>query len=222
MPVLSGILAATAIAGVAASGVGIAEQAKSQGIQQTGEKDQNAIAQQEMADKQKAFDQAQAFYTPYTKSGSPYLTQIQSAAAGQNAQQTNNAAGTFRSEMDQRGTGFGPSGSTAGGLAQIGSSAASTGANNYLANLLQNEQVKFQAQQGLTTAGQMAGAPQNQPSVSTQIPAGSTTGAIGAAGQALGAATNPAATPPASPTSSVGSLPLFNTLNPPTPTGWTT
>lgn len=183
MPVLSAILG---VASVAASGVGIAEQSKSQGIQQKGEQDQNKIAEQQMADKQKSFDEAQAFYSPYTKTGSPYLTQIQSAAASQNAQQTNNAAGTFRTEMNERGTGSGPSGATAGGLAQIGSSAASTGASNYLANLLQNEQVKFQAQQGLTTAGQMAGATQNQPSVSTQIPAGSTTGAIGATGQALG------------------------------------
>lgn len=217
MPILSTILG---IAAVAASGVGIAEQAKSQGVQQKGEKDQNKIAEQEMADKQKSFDEAQAFYSPYTKTGSPFLTQIQSAAAGQNAQETNNAAGTFRTEMNQRGTGFGPSGSTASGLAQIGSSAASTGASNYLANLLQNEQVKFQAQKGLTDAGQMAGSTQNQPSVSTAIPAGSTTGAIGAAGQALGAATS--GTKPAGQfgSSGIDNLPLFNTLNPPSPVGW--
>jgi len=186
MPVVSGILAATAIASAAASGVGVYEQHKSQGIQQKGEQDQNKIAEQEMADKQKSFDEAQSFYAPYTKEGSPYLKETQSAAAGQNAQQTNNAAGTFRSEMAERGTGYGPSGSTASGLAQIGSNAASTGASNYLANLLQNEQVKFQAQKGLTEAGGMAGANQNQPSVSTQLPAASTTGAIGAAGQSLG------------------------------------
>lgn len=215
MPVISTILG---IAAVAASGVGIAEQAKSQGLQQKGEKDQNKIAEQEMADKQKSFDEAQAFYSPYTKTGSPFLAQIQSAAAGQNAQETNNAAGTFRSEMNQRGTGFGPSGATASGLAQIGSSAASTGASNYLANLLQNEQVKFQAMKGLTDAGQMAGSTQNQPSVSTNIPAGSTTGAIGATGQALGAATAPKPAAPAS--NPLDNLPLFNTLNPPSPVGW--
>jgi hypothetical protein len=60
-----------------------------------------------------------------------------------------------------------------------------------LQNLLNNEQIKFQAQAGLNSAGQMAGAPQNQPNASVNIQPASTTGALGAAGQTLGGLTLP-------------------------------
>lgn len=224
MPIISTILG---IAAVAASGVGIAEQSKSQGIQQKGETDQNKIAEQQMADKQKTYDAANVFYTPYTKTGSPFLAQQQTASADTNATNTNAAAGTFRSEMGSSGLGFGPSGSTASGLAKIGSDSATTAGSNYLQNLLANEQIKFQAENGLIEAGKMAGAPQNQPSVSTQIPAGSTTGAIGAAGQTL-AGVNPTSSGNNSSGFSVPTpanieptmIPSSSVLTPPGTQGW--
>jgi hypothetical protein len=188
MPIISTILG---IAAVASSVAGVAEQHSQQKTQQQGLQDQNAIAQQEMQDKQKAFDQAESFYTPYTQSGSPFLQNIQAAGAAQSAQQGNNAAGQFREQVGQTGLGYGPSGTMASGLAQIGSSQAASGASNYLQNLLNNEQIKFQAQQGLTSAGQMAGSTQNQPNVNTTLPPASTASSIGAFGQALNSLSNP-------------------------------
>lgn len=173
---------------------------KAQSVQNKAQQDQNLIAEQEMRDKQQAFQQLINFLTPYLKSGSPFLQNIQSAAAGQNAQQTNDAAGTFRSEMGATGTGFGPSGSTAAGLARIGSNAASMGASNYLQNLLNNEQIKFQAAKGIQDAGSMAGSSQNQPSVSTQLPAANTASSVGALGNVLASAVNPFASPAGTPT----------------------
>jgi len=171
MPIISAILGAVIPAVIAGSGVaGVVEGAQAGGRQQQALTEQEQIAQQEQQDKQQVFNQAEAFYTPYTQSGSPFLQNIQSAAAGQGAQQGNNAAGLFRQQMGQTGLGFGPSGSTAAGLANIGAGQAQSGAANYLTNLLNNEQIKFQAQQGLVSAGQMAGSTQNQPNVSAQLP----------------------------------------------------
>lgn len=186
-----------------AAGIGSAVGAKTahdqQGIQEQGLKDQNAIAQQEMQDKQKIFQQLTDFFSPYLKSGSPYLQNIQSAAAGQESQQANNAAGQFREQVGQAGTGYGGGGSMAAGLANIGGQTATSSASNYLANLLNNEQVKFQAAQGLNSAGTMVGAPQNQPNVSTQLPAQNLGSSIFGAGQLL-SGTIPKPTPPAAPT----------------------
>ena len=212
MPFITTLLAGIGTA-IAAGGTayGIKSQNDQQGTQQQGLKDQNAIAQQEMADKQKTYDAANAFYTPYTKSGSPFLAQQQTAAADTNAQNTNSAAGTFRSEMGSTGLGFGPSGSTAAGLAQIGQGSAATGASNYLQNLLQNEQIKFQAQQGLISAGTMAGSSQNQPNVGVNLQPASTTGALGAAGQTIQGLIPKSTTQTPS---SLGSRPLTNAANP--------
>jgi hypothetical protein len=218
-----------------ASLFGISSQNKQEKTQQQALQDQNKIAQQEMADKQKTYDAANSFYAPYTKEGSPFLDKIQSSSAGRTAEDTNNAAGTFRSEMTGTGTGFGPSGSTASGLAKIGAESSATSSSNYLANLLANEQIKFQAQNGLLEAGKMAGSTQNQPSVSANLQPASTTGAVGAAGNALGdlfggnnlgpAINNVGAGKLGIP--QPGSLPTTNVqtpsvLTPPTPTGWYT
>lgn len=214
------------IIAVGAAIAGAVTQAKQEKLQQSGLKDQEGIAGQEAADKQQVFNQEEAFYTPYTKDGSPYLQNIQSAAAGQNAQQTNNAAGMFRQVMGGSGLGYGPSGSTAAGLANIGAGAAANGANNYLANLLNNEQVKFQAASGLNSAGTMAGATQNQPNVSTQLTPASGASAIGALGQVLKGintgGSNPAAggtTPNSASTSTDPSVALPGTDGAPTTQG---
>jgi hypothetical protein len=183
MPIGAIIAAASVASGIA----GVASQSKEQGLQQTGLNDQNQIASQEATDKQQIFNQLSSFYSPYLQSGSPYLQNIQSAASGQNAQQFNNAAGQFREQAQAQGTGYGPSGTTASGLSQLGAGAAQSGASNYLANLLNNEQVKFQAASGLNAAGTMAGSPQNQPSVSTQLPAANTASSIGGLGQIFSA-----------------------------------
>jgi hypothetical protein len=212
--------------------LGISSQNKQQKLQQQGLTAQEQIANQEMTDKQQIFKQLTDFFTPYTQSGSPFLQNIQSAAAGQNAQQGNNAAGAFRQQMGQTGMGYGPSGATASGLANIGAQQATGGAANYLANLLNNEQIKFQAASGLNTAGQMAGASQNQPNVSVGLQPANTASAVGGAGNVLqgllGTLTgNGTAGLPG--TQGGGSLPLntapFNPLTPgagtPTTGGWT-
>lgn len=217
MPIISTILG---VAALAAGAAGTAASFKEQGTQQNALKDQNQIAQQEMQDKQQVFNQDEAFYTPYTQNGSPYLQNIQSAAAGQNAQQTNNAAGLFRQTMGQSGMGYGPSGATAAGLAGLGANAATTGANNYLANLLNNEQVKFQAQSGLNAAGTMAGATQNQPSVSTQLPAANGFSSLGALGQAAGTLAQGTSSVPTS-TTTVPTTSTNPQQGPPPTAGWT-
>jgi hypothetical protein len=215
------------IAGVAAI-AGISSQNKQQKLQQQGLSEQDQIANQEMQDKQQIFKQLTDFFTPYTQSGSPFLQNIQSQAAGANAQQGNNAAGTFRQQMGQTGLGYGPSGATASGLANLGAQQAQGGAANYLANLLNNEQIKFQAASGLNTAGQMAGASQNQPNVSVGLQPANTASAIGGLGGVLGSLTGGGSSPlPGS--QGGGSLPLntapFNPLTPgagtPTTGGWT-
>lgn len=170
MPIITTILGIAAAASAASGVAGAVEGAQAGGRQQKALTEQEQIAQQEQADKQQTFKQLTDFFTPYLSSGSPFLANIQRAGAETNATGANNAAGTFRSEMGSSGVGYGPSGSTAAGLAGIGSNAASTGSSNYLANLLQNEQVKFQAAQGINAAGTMAGSTQNQPNVSAQLP----------------------------------------------------
>lgn len=178
MPVIPIIAAVSGVLGAVSS-------MKGQGAQNKALSIQEQIAQQEQTDKQKVFEQLVPFFTKYLGAGSPFLQNIQSQAAGENAQQTNDAAGTFREEMSQRGTGYGPSGATAAGLAGIGAESAKTGSTNYLQNLLNNEQIKFQAAHGLQGAGEMAGASQNQPNVGVNLPAQSGAAGIGALGDIL-------------------------------------
>lgn len=160
------------IAGVATAGAGVAgavEGAQAGGRQQKALSIQEQIAQQEQADKQKIFDQLVPFFSSYLSSGSPFLNQIQRAGAEQNATQFNNAAGQLRSQMNTSGFGFGPSGTTAAALGGLGAESARGSTDTFLQNLLANEQIKFQAAQGLQGAGSMAGSPQNQPNVSVQL-----------------------------------------------------
>jgi hypothetical protein len=171
MPILSTVIGLGIAAASAGSGIaGIVENKQAGDRQQKALTIQEQIAQQEQGDKQQIFKQLTDFFTPYLSSGSPFLQNIQRAGAENNATQANNAAGTFRQQIGSSGLGFGPSGSTAAGLAGIGSGAATSASGNYLYNLLNNEQIKFQAAQGLNSAGTMAGSPQNQPNVSAQLP----------------------------------------------------
>lgn len=171
MPLLTSILTGIAVAGSVGSGVaGAVEGAQAGGRQQKALTIQEQIAQQEAGDKQQAFKKLIDFFTPYLKEGSPFLQMIQRAAAETNATGANNAAGQVRQTMGQTGLGFGPSGSTAAAIGGVGAEAAKTGSQNYLQNLLANEQIKFQAAQGVNAAGSMAGSPQNQPNVSAQLP----------------------------------------------------
>lgn len=180
MPVLS---TALAIAGIAASGAGIGEAVNASGQASAGAQTNNQIAQQELANKQQVFQQLDPFYSQYLKSGSPYLQNIQRAGAEQNAQQFSNAAGQLRGQMGTSGLGYGPSGTTAAALGQLGQGAASSSANSYLQNLLNNEQVKFQAAQGITGLGNMFNGQNTvgQPPAPTQNTIGSAVNAFGQA-----------------------------------------
>jgi len=158
-----------AIIAGAAGTAGAVEAGKTGGAQRKALNIQDQIAQQELADKQKIFDQLVPFFTQYMGQGSPFLQQIQRASAEQNAQQFNNAAGTMRNEVQASGLGYGPSAATAAGVGGLGAQAAATSSSDYLTNLLNNENLKFQAAQGVQGAGNMM-AGINQPNVSSQIP----------------------------------------------------
>src|SRR5579864_3314104 len=144
-----------AIAGTAASGVGMAESIGASCQASAGQQANIDIAQQELARKNQIFQQLQPFFSQYLQQGSPYLQNIQRAGAEQNAQQFGNAAGNLRQTMQTSGLGYGPSGTTAAAMGQLGQGAAQSSANSYLQNLLNNEQVKFQAAQGLGGLGNM-------------------------------------------------------------------
>lgn len=179
MPILAVL---PAIIGAAGAGIGAVESIKSGNAQQTALKDQNQIAAQEEARRQDIYKQLQPFFSKYLSDGSPFLGQQQTASAEQTAQQYGNEAGQFRNQMQTNGLGFGPSGATAAGLGGIATSAAGTGASNYLQNLLNNEQVKFQAAQGISGLGN---GPQINPTPG-QYPINPIPGAIGSLGTALG------------------------------------
>lgn len=188
MPVITGILTGLA---VAAAGAGVGSSVAASGAASKGQEEQNAIAQQEQNNRNQAFQQAESFYTPYTKSGSPFLAQTQAAGAGQNAQQYNQAAGQLRQTMQTSGLGYGNSGSTAAVLGQLGQGEAQNSASTYLSNLLNNEAVKFKAQQGITDA---ANGPQLTPN--SQVIPTTTGSSVNAFGQAVNNLTQPKATPP--------------------------
>jgi hypothetical protein len=178
MPVLS---TALAIAGIAASGAGIGEAVNASGQASAGQQQNIDIAQQELARKQQIFQQLQPFYSQYMQQGSPFLQNIQRAGAEQNAQQFGNAAGQLRGQMQTSGLGYGPSGTTAAALGQLGQGEAQSSANSYLQNLLNNEQIKFQAAQGLGGLGNMFNQQNTvgQPPAPTQNTIGSSVNAFG-------------------------------------------
>lgn len=159
--------------------------AKQAGAQNKALSTQEQIAQQEMADKQKIFDLLQPFFQQYLGKGSPFLSMMQRAGAEQNAQQFSNAAGQVRSTMGTSGLGFGPSGATAAAVGEVGTEAAKNASSTYLQNLLNNEQLKFQAAQGLNSLGGMAGSSQNQPNVGVNLQPQSTGSSIFGLSQAL-------------------------------------
>jgi hypothetical protein len=191
MPVLSTLAtiaaitaAGSGIAGTVLAGKGQSQQNKALSIEEQ-------IAQQQMGDKQKIFDQLQPFFSQYMQQGSPFLGQQQRAGAEQNAQQFSNAAGQVRGQMQTSGLGYGPSGTTAAAMSGLGTQAAQQGSSTYLQNLLNNENLKFQAAQGLQGIGQMAGQGQNQPNVGVQLPAQSVGGSALGLSQILSAILKP-------------------------------
>jgi hypothetical protein len=153
MPFTAAIIGA--VTSVAGAGLGVATSAQNSGQASAGAQTNQNIANQELANKQQVFQQLDPFYSQYMQNGSPYLQNIQRAGAEQNAQQFSNSAGQLRGQMQTSGLGYGPSGTTAAALGQMGQGAASSSANSYLQNLLNNEQVKFQAAQGLGQTGNM-------------------------------------------------------------------
>jgi hypothetical protein len=178
--------------GLIGGGLGVAESAQNSGVAQQAAQLQNNIAaaqealnQQSQQQKLQVMQQLFPFFAQYLQQGSPFLSQIQGGAANQNAQQFGNAAGQLRGEMQTSGLGYGPSGTTASALGQLGQGAAQNSIQNYLQNLLANEQVKFQAAQGIQGLGNMFNfGGQNMP---TTQPVQTTTGSsVGALGQTLG------------------------------------
>ena len=185
MPIASSIIAATIAAGGAIGG-GLL------GSKSNPAKAQNQLFQQEA--QQGAQDQPQflanedalsSFFQKYMQSGSPFLKNIQAASAGQNAKQYSDAAGQVRGQLQQAGMGYGPSGTLGATLGGMSSAEANNASSNYLQNLLTNEQLKFQAANGLSTvAGQLK--PGQPASVNGPVTTSGLPGAIQAAGNSFG------------------------------------
>ena len=228
------LAAIPAIIGIGSGVAGTIEGAQAGNRQQKALSIQEQIAQQEATDKQQAFKQLTDFFTPYLQQGSPFLSMIQRSAAETNATGANSAAGQIRNTLGQTGLGYGPSGATAAALGGLGAETARTGSQNYLSNLLNNENIKFQAAQGINAAGSMAGSPQNQPNVSAQLPYQSTgsgltglsqilQGLLGGSGGGTGGGSYPI--PPGgqspAPGSGLPGTPGVTTSGTPTTQGWT-
>lgn len=152
----------TAIAAIAGAGTGAIEGGIQTADVNSATNANLAAQQQQLGQNAQTFQQRQAlynqlypFFSQYLQQGSPFLAQQQTASAQQNAQQYGNAAGQIRQTMGQSGFGYGPSGATAAALGGVANQSAATGASNYLQNLLTNEQLKFQAAQGLNQAGNL-------------------------------------------------------------------
>ena len=236
MPFLIPLIPAI-ISGVGAT-AGIVESSKAGGRQQKALTQQEQIAQQEASDKQAAFKQLTDFFAPYLKEGSPFLQMIQRSAAETNATGANNAAGMVRNTVERSGMGYGPSGTEAAAIGGVGTEAAKTGSQNYLSNLLANENIKFQAASGIQGAGSMAGSPQNQPNVSAQLPYQSTGSGLTGLAQVLQSILKgkggPGSTvpqlptanypggPPAAPPLPIPGAPGVTSSGTPTTSGWIT
>ena len=235
MPIATALLTAAAVASAGAGVGGVIEGAQAGNRQQKALTQQEQIAAQEQTDKQQIFKQLSDFFTPYLSTGSPFLKLIQQASAGTTATGANNAAGAIRNTVGASGVGFGPSGTEGAAIANLGGETNATSSSNYLQNLLNNEAVKFQAAQGLNTAGSMAGSPQNQPNVSTQLPFQSLGSGLSGLSQILKGLINPGTSPTGGGTPAVpggpnlpaisGNLPNLNIGLPgvsgtPTTQGW--
>jgi hypothetical protein len=143
------------IIGGISAGLGIDQAVQGSGQASAGAQANVDIAQKELADKQKVFDQIFPFFQQYLGKGSPFLSDIQSQTASTNAQGYNNAAGQVRQTMQTTGTGYGPSGATGAAIGELGAQEANQSASSYLTNLLNNENLKFTAANGLSDAGKM-------------------------------------------------------------------
>ena len=178
MPLITALLAGVA---AAASGVGVGESIVQGNRQNQAIKSQLDIAKEEEARKQQVYQQLAPFFSEYMKSGSPFLANIQRAGAESTATNANNAAGQIREVTGASGMGFGPSGTQAAALGELGAETGKTASSNYLTNLLNNEQIKFQAAQGLSG---LANGPQISPQP-PQYPINPIPSSVGSFGTAL-------------------------------------
>ena len=212
----------SALAGVA----GTIPAFESSGAAQKGADLQNLIAQQELNQKTSIANSLIPFFQQYMQQGNPFLNLLQQSQAGQNAQQFGNAAGQLRGQMQTSGLGYGPSGTTAAALGQLGQAGAQQSSSDYLKNLLASEQQKFNAAQGMQGVGNMFSGiamPTNQ---LTQSSVGSSIGALGQglAGLLGQSQQQPMATPtfgPTNPQNTAGGQALNSSLisQLPTPKG---
>src|SRR2546428_233741 len=89
------------------------------------------------------------FYKQYLGKGSPLLQERQRASAENVASEYKGARESAMQNLSATGYGREGSGTQAGMLGGMFQSEAKTGADHYLENLLQNEQFKFHAAQGM-------------------------------------------------------------------------
>lgn len=179
MPILTALAIAGAVAAATSAGAGIAGAATSAGEEGNinavnaanlqGEQQLISENSQTFPERQDLFGQLSNFYSPYLSQGSPFLAQQQRAGAEQNTLQYGNAAGQLKANLGQTGLGYGPSGTEASALGGLAGGAAQNASSNYLTNLLNNEQVKFQAAQGLQNTQGLISPVQQQPVNPTQI-----------------------------------------------------
>lgn len=124
---------------------------------------QNNITKQQLAteaDQQKLMDtyaqlqqtygkDAANFYLQYMAQGNPWLSNLLSQHFGQIAQQYGNQQGLLGQKLAASGFGAAPSGLAAASAGDLSRAEANTQSESWLNDMMQNEQLKFQAAQGL-------------------------------------------------------------------------
>jgi hypothetical protein len=168
--------------------------------------------QQQYANKQLAESgQLDKFLQPFMDQGSPYYKQQQAEMFNQLNQQFRNQSGQAESRLNQQGFGQAPSGLQAALAGEMGQQQAQSQASSWLQQLLNNQQLQFQAA-GMKGQELQAFSPgqihlpgqQAEPGLPSAISAG-----LGNLGQAL------PKTAPAAPTNAqMQTIPLRNPVSP--------
>jgi hypothetical protein len=150
LPALPAILGAAGSVGGALLG-GSANKAQNQLVQQQmlTEQDQRNLMDQYAKLQQQYGTDAANFYLQYMAKGNPFLSNLLSQHFGQIQQQYGNQQGLLSQKLAASGYGAAPSGLAAASAGDLSRAEAGTQSESWLNDMLQNEQIKFQAAQGL-------------------------------------------------------------------------
>lgn len=121
----------------------------------TEQKQEQGEQSQEYQNMMQIFGQLQPFFEQYMSQGSPILNQVQQGSAAQLARSFGGQQGQAREALRAQGYGSAPSGTEAGMMGDMATGEATASSQQYLQNLLANENMKFQAASGLQGLGSM-------------------------------------------------------------------